>query len=137
MFFIKSFLVGAFAAVASAALAAPKSEIEKRYSPTYDYCMNNGDAALGITPAMGACISAEHDVQDGRLNQAYKMVMQRLSASKKIKLRNSEKLWISQRDKDCKEERDSYEGGSMASLVWGTCMINATIKRTMWLEKYK
>jgi uncharacterized protein YecT (DUF1311 family) len=125
------------AGLAGTAFAAPKIDMEKFYSPAYNYCINNGDAGAGVTPAMGACISAEHDVQDARLNQAYKMVMQRLGTSKKARLRNSEKLWIKQRDKNCMKERDSYDGGTMASLVWGTCMIDATINRTMWLEKYK
>ncbi len=112
-------------------------EIEKQYSVTYNNCMNSGDAVRGVTPAMGACITAEMAYQDTRLNAEYKKVMQGLSATKKIKLRLSERVWIKERDEKCQEEYATYEGGTMASLAYGTCIINETISRTMWLKKYK
>jgi uncharacterized protein YecT (DUF1311 family) len=118
-------------------IAGSNMEIEKQYSVTYNNCMNSGDAVRGVTPAMGACITAEMALQDRRLNIAYKNVMQRLSAPKKINLRSSERIWIKERDEQCQEEYASYEGGTMASLAYGTCVINETISRTMWLKKYK
>lgn len=127
----------ALGAFVSPAAAMPIDQIEARYSAAFNECMGSGDAARGVTPAMLACISDEYKVQDTRLNQAYKMVTKRLNASRKAKLRESERQWIKTRDATCKQARDSYDGGSMAPIVWGTCRTNETIKRTMWLENYR
>ncbi len=40
-------------------------------SPDLDRCLNTGEAAQGITPAMAACFGADHKRADGRLNRTY------------------------------------------------------------------
>ncbi len=117
--------------------AAAEPAVEKRYSRDYALCMENGPAAEGVQPAMNACAYEEYARQDGRLNQAYVMVMRRQSAAGKAKLRTSQRAWIKTRDRTCEAERMDYDGGSIAPLIFHTCMTNQTISRTIWLEKYR
>jgi uncharacterized protein YecT (DUF1311 family) len=121
----------------SSASAVPYSEIEKRHTKAYDECLNNGDAARGVQPAMNACVAMEYERQDGRLNQAYSMVMKRQNAAGKTKLRAAQRIWIKQRDRICAAEEKEYEGGTMAPMIFHSCLINETIERTIWLEKYR
>jgi uncharacterized protein YecT (DUF1311 family) len=114
-----------------------RSQIEKRYTKEYEQCTSTGDAAQGIQSAMNECANAEYSRQDGRLNQAYVMVMKRQGAAGKTKLRTSQRTWITLRDKKCNKERMSYDGGSIAPLIFMTCMTEQTIGRTIWLENYK
>ncbi len=110
-------------------------KILKRYTKAYDACMNSGVAAQGVQPAMNACASDEYERQDKKLNISYGQVMAKKRTKAKITLRNSQRKWIIARDKVCISERADYEGGSMAPLVYFTCMTNETIARILWLEK--
>lgn len=119
------------------AFATTQAEIEKRYTQEFNYCTNNGDVAQGIQPAMNACAAEEYTRQDSELNQAYVMVMKPLKSAGKTKLRNSQRAWIKSRDKTCKAERAEYEGGTIAPLIFYSCLTNETIMRTLWLEKFR
>ena len=122
----------------SAAHAASKSPVEQRYSATYNRCMASGDAAQGITSGMIDCTEAERNIQDGKLNQAYKMVIARLPVSRQDDLRRSERNWIKARDAICaKELTGDFAGGSMSRVTWLGCLVDETIKRTMALEHYR
>ena len=112
----------------------PDSAIEKRFSSTYNECKSNGDAANGVTSAMMDCNSAEIELQDARLNQAYKMVMSRLPESDKGRVKASEKVWISNRDRDCTKSMGDEAGGSLGQIIYSGCILDETIKRTVWLE---
>jgi uncharacterized protein YecT (DUF1311 family) len=130
-------LILASLSISNTLQAANTAEIEKRHTKAYDECLNNGDAARGVQPAMNACVALEYERQDGRLNQAYSMVMKRQSAAGKTKLRASQRIWIKQRDRICAAEEKEYEGGTMAPMIFHSCLINETIERTIWLEKYR
>jgi uncharacterized protein YecT (DUF1311 family) len=130
-------LVCAIITFAYSAIAKNSPEIEKRYSATYTHCMSTGDAALGVSPAMNACTWAEVELQERQLNRAYKQRMAKLGARQRTALRSDERRWIKLREKDCNAVYESHAGGSMAPLVYGTCMINTAIARTIWLEKYR
>jgi uncharacterized protein YecT (DUF1311 family) len=117
--------------------AASQSPIEQRYSATYSRCMATGDAAQGITSGMIECTEAERNFQDGKLNQAYKMVMSRLPANRQDGLRLSERNWIKARDANCERQRREDGGGSMSHVTWLGCLMDETIKRTISLEHYR
>ncbi len=121
--------------IAPAAAAAPA--VEKRYTRDYAICLESDDAANGIQSAMNTCAYDEYTRQDARLNQAYVMVMRRQAVAGKAKLRGLQRAWIRQRDVKCEAERMTYDGGSMAPLVFHTCMTNQAINRTLWLERYR
>ncbi len=109
----------------------------QRYTKAYHACMDNGDAGRGVQPAMNGCAFEEYQRQDAALNQIYGRVMKARAAPGKAKLRTAQRIWIKKRDGICITERDKYEGGSIAPLVYFSCMSDETIKRTIWLEKQR
>lgn len=117
--------------------AQTQSQIEKRLSRDYNECMATGDAAGGVTSAMMDCTGAEIDRQDARLNQAYVMVMRPLPAMKKAALRTLQRAWIKQRDARCTRAAKQDEGGTGAAMAYQGCILDETIKRTIFLENYK
>jgi uncharacterized protein YecT (DUF1311 family) len=131
MLFSRTILIAAM--IACSASAQTQSQIEKRYTQTYSDCM---DTSEGVTSSMMDCIGAEIEVQDGRLNQAYVMVMRPLPKPRKDTLRGLQRTWIKQRDAKC-QRAIADEGGSMAGLIYAGCILDETIKRTIFLENYK
>lgn len=120
------------ALLSSAAEAQSRAQIELRYTPTYNQCMN----AASTTYDMNNCAGDELNKQDGRLNQAYVMVMRSLPEANKTTLRTLQRAWIKQRDAKCERERNQYDGGSMSTGVFLSCQTDETIKRIIYLEKY-
>ena len=131
MLFSRTLLSAARAA--TSASAQTQTQVEKRYTGGYSECM---DESGGVTVEMMNCIAAEIDVQDARLNQAYVMVMRLLPKPRKDTLRALQRTWIKQRDAKCKREI-ADEGGSMVGLIYSGCILDETIKRTIFLENYK
>lgn len=111
-----------------------QNAVERRYTSTYTNCL---DESEGITSNMMDCIGAEIDVQDARLNQAYVMVMRPLAKPRKDVLRGLQRAWIKQRDAKCQRAVGEEEGGSIAGIIYSSCILDETISRTIFLEKYK
>jgi uncharacterized protein YecT (DUF1311 family) len=122
---------------ASPAVGQTRTQIQARYSADYGRCMKSGDAANGVTAAIMDCNGNEIDRQDARLNQAYKMVMTRLTAPQKTTLRVSERTWITQRDALCHRASSAESGGSLEGIIYSGCILDETIKRLVWLEAYR
>ena len=124
--------LGLMLAGAAQAAVAP-SEIEARYTPQYNACLDNPEGAS--TAGMIACIEAELKVQDAGLNAAYKSAMAKLTADQKTGLQAAQRAWVPFRDADC---------GSLYHPDWGTlsrvnaasCVLDRTIERTIELERY-
>lgn len=119
-------------AAASSGAAADASSVEARYSPAYDACMSSGEAAQGVTVAMADCTSAEIEAQDAKLNVAYQQAMRGLEEGPRQKLREAQRAWIKFRDTKCASEANS--GGTMDILNSGSCILDATVRRTIELE---
>lgn len=85
---------------------------------------------------MRDCYGNEIGLQDARLNQAYVMIMRRLSPAKKSDLRTSERLWIRQRDIKCERHAAQEKGGTLYFVMLDACVLDETIKRTLFLENY-
>ena len=132
------FIAVAVSILGSAPVAGQtKAQIQGRYSRDYNRCLNSGDAVNGVTSGIMECNSAEIDMQDAKLNQAYKMVMIGLSAPEKTTLRVSERTWITRRDAYCRKESSREAGGSAEGIIYSGCILDETIKRTIWLEAYR
>ena len=124
------------------ALVAPASgrtasAVEARYSAAYRTCLATGDAAKGVTSGMLDCNGTEIERQDARLNRTYRAVMARLAPPARAKLRASERAWIAERDRSCRRDSKAAEGGTLASVIYSGCILDRTIERTMWLERYR
>jgi len=119
------------------AIAQTAEQVIARQSKTFRQCMKIGDAARGVTVGILDCNGAELDRQDARLNRLYNAIMARSNPRQKAKLRTLERRWIDERDAHCKRESAPEEGGTLASIIYSSCILDQTIKRTIWLEAYK
>jgi uncharacterized protein YecT (DUF1311 family) len=82
------------------------------------------------------CAYRFYQNEDKKLNQAYKKLLPKLSASRKQKLINAQQAWIKFRDTSCDFERSEVEGGSMSPTVYYGCMESLTKQRTKELNDY-
>lgn len=98
-------------------------------SKKYSSCMNKSVS----TQDMVECIDSEYKTQDARLNNAYKLLQQNLSADRKKQLLEAQRLWIKYRDANCSFYYDPG-GGSMARLSANDCMMISTAVRAKELE---
>ena len=123
--------------VTGAAQAQTQAQVERRLSAEYRQCFATGDAARGVTSAMMSCTGEEIDRQDARLNRTYRTAMMRLKPAAKARLRASERRWIAERDRGCRRSARTFEGGTAAGLSYSGCILDETVRRTMWLERYR
>ncbi|MNH17983.1 hypothetical protein D3C76_1120010 [compost metagenome] len=100
------------------------------YTPAYGQCMDKASSTL----AMSACIQAETQVQDQRLNRVYKQLVGKLDAGQQKSLRDVQRKWIAYRDGNCTFHVQA-SGGTMAQLEGGTCVMDMTRDRAAELER--
>jgi uncharacterized protein YecT (DUF1311 family) len=107
-------------------------EIERRYTPAYLTCR----ARRGV--ALGECNSAELRVQDALLNKTWVRVMTALpSDARRHDLRLLERQWIKDRNRACRALANpdldaDWRGGDVSA-----CLLNATVRRIIWLERVR
>jgi uncharacterized protein YecT (DUF1311 family) len=139
LFTIRMSVVAATIVVATSSNGAsaqtPAPDVEALYSATFKHCMHSGDAADGVTSAMMSCLGAENEVQDKRLNRAYKLVMDRTDPEEKDALRKDERAWIEQRETTCRTQSNELGGGTSSMLAYSNCILDEAIKRTAWLQE--
>lgn len=105
-------------------------------SPALDRCLNTGEAAQGVTPAMAACFGADYRRADARLNTTYAATMKRLSVARRAALRSSQRAWIKQRDRACPLQTGDGVG-TIERLNHPACLTKQTDRRTAWLARYR
>ena len=103
-----------------------------KLSKQYTTCM---DKSGGVTTQMHACISKEIKLQDARLNQAYKTLSTSLNSTRKKQLQQVQRTWIKYRDQNCDFYADP-EGGSIARVNGGICLMETTALRATELENF-
>ena len=113
------------AALGAPAFAANNSHNDG-YSNVYHRCM---DAAAGATSAMLECIDKETQVQDARLNRAYRLAQQTLGAAQQSPLRDAQRQWIKYRDANC-GLYGRLTGGSIDRINGASCVLEMTKERT-------
>jgi len=100
------------------------------YTPGYGQCMDKASS----TVAMNACIQAETQLQDQRLNRVYKQLMGKLDAGQQKRLRDVQRQWMAYRDGNCQFHVQA-SGGTMAQLEGGSCVMDMTRDRAAELER--
>lgn len=100
------------------------------YSTEFQQCL---DQSNGITSKNIACIKEESDLQDKRLNTAYKVLKTSISKERQEQLKTAQRLWIQYRDANCAFYHDP-EGGSLARVMANDCMLEETANRAKELE---
>lgn len=105
-------------------------------STQLDRCLNSGEAARGVTPAMAACYGEDYKRADAVLNATYHSVLNRLPPSRQVALRASQRAWIITRDKACPLDEDPG-AGTIERLNHPACLTKQTTQRTAWLRRYR
>ncbi|TLP63455.1 MULTISPECIES: lysozyme inhibitor LprI family protein [Pseudomonas] len=100
------------------------------YSSRYTQCMDNASS----TAAMGACIQAETQLQDARLNRVYAQLMAKLAGSQQKALREVQRSWISYRDGNC-AFHGHLSDGSVRRIEGAVCLMDMTKDRAAELER--
>jgi len=107
------------------------AQVRAQHSPALDACLNSGDAAKGVSVAMGGCFNAELKLQDDRLNAAYRAALSKRDVAGQARLRTEERDWIKRRDADC---RAVAVGGTIDMVEIPACLLDATIRRRVTLQ---
>lgn len=117
--------------VATTPAAAHEPELESRYSPAYNTCL---DAANG-TYEMLDCANTERDVQDKALDETYTRILADLNTRQKAKLRAAQRAWIAYRDTRCASFEDQ-DWGTLSRVAARMCVVEMTVQRLVDLEAY-
>lgn len=84
-----------------------------------------------------ACANAQAEAADDRLNEVYQQVRDRIQGTAEDALLVDAQLaWIEFRDRECDFVVRSYEGGSIAALIYSSCVARVTEQRTEELRNY-
>jgi uncharacterized protein YecT (DUF1311 family) len=75
---------------------------------------------------MNQCAGENYALSDNKLNEVYQYVKSNLNAEGQAQLTQAEQAWIAFRDAECEFERSRYEGGSIAPLIFASCMEQIT-----------
>ncbi|WP_266172184.1 lysozyme inhibitor LprI family protein [Dyella subtropica] len=123
---------------AGAIAAESTSQVIKHQAPrgittTFYACI---DKAGSDTVATGACLSAEKQTQDTRLNTAYKALLAKLKDKAKDELIAAERAWLDFHHKNGDFEATLYGDASVADLQVTQNEIFGLCERANALEKY-
>ena len=119
--------------VAAPAAAAGDTYRDTLLSREYHRCIREDPSNAGL----GQCLELEIERQEGRLNQAYRMVMARLPAARKAALLRSERAWVKARKRECDAVYREMEDGTGAGPAQLTCESVRAAERTSWLERFR
>ena len=78
---------------------------------------------------MNACAVRDFRASDSKLNIRYRVVMESLSADRRMALRQEQREWLRLRDPRCKTEAKGSEGGSIWPLEFYGCLDKLTTDR--------
>ncbi len=101
--------------------------------PLLDRCLNAGDAAQGVMPAIMDCVSAETLRRDQVLNGVYRAVLARLDRTGRERLVAAERRWLRTRDTGCLPENASQD----AALSARWCLLDVTERRIAVLRAWR
>jgi uncharacterized protein YecT (DUF1311 family) len=87
------------------------------------------------TADMVQCSAVQYKAADRDLNQTYQRLTKALwNPETKKALVATQVRWIQFRDSECAFQRSLYEGGTMAAVAGGACLVNVTQERTKALK---
>lgn len=118
-------IVRSIAAAVAVLAFGPAQAEEPKYTPAYTVCQ---DKSGGVDSAMLDCVKAEYQVQDKKLNDAYRSLMAALPSKDGSALKASQRDWIRSRKSTC-DFHNRVADGSMATLVQQSCYLDAVAQR--------
>jgi uncharacterized protein YecT (DUF1311 family) len=98
--------------------------------------MNAKDAPCQAGPnaEQARCFFKEAHAADRQLNLVYNKIRTALSPTDQNKLQRAQRLWVQFRDANCGAERELYDGGSAALMVYQACLGADTRQRATELN---
>lgn len=129
----------AYSIASTAEIPSPASLTEpvpnKQSKPptkTLSHCANAQTQA-----EINICTAEAAKKADAKLNEVYRQLRAALQNSpQEQRLIAAELAWIEYRDTDCEFDQRRYDGGSIMSSVYSTCVANLTEQRVKKLEQY-
>ncbi len=88
---------------------------------------------------MNICSSIAYTEADKELNVTYQKalgILKDIAPSKVENFKKIQRAWVEFRDLNCKFARDGYEGGTIAPLIFATCMKELTEQRTKQIPDF-
>jgi uncharacterized protein YecT (DUF1311 family) len=110
---------------------SPAGAEEITYSAEYTVCI---DTTNGSLPDIIACIQAERDRWDKRLNVSYKKLMATLTADQQKKVRSAQRLWLQFLQQNCDLPFVIQGDGQLPRLNASHCDLDMLARRTVELE---
>lgn len=107
--------------------------ITARMTATFNRCQDKAQ----VTSDNDACYAAEFGRQDALLNRTWARVFARVTGRDHARLLAAQRRWLAARDPFCRKVSDGYAGGTIAPVIWSSCRVELTIRRTIWLENLR
>jgi uncharacterized protein YecT (DUF1311 family) len=85
---------------------------------------------------MTACAGIAYQNADRKLNQIYQQLLPKLSSSRRQQLVTAQQAWIRFRDTSCNFEASAFEGGTIAPMIYSSCLARLTEQRIKDLQNY-
>ena len=82
------------------------------------------------------CVQLDFQQQDDELNRIYQQYHAKLDNIRKEQLKQAQVVWINFRNLSCQYEADYYQGGSLAPMVYSSCLKDKTKERLGDLKNY-
>ncbi len=95
----------------------------------------NGIAQTQIE--MNKDASDYYEVADKKMTKIYKEVMSNLNPEDKRLLLDAQRNWVKYKESHCKSVKNGFKKGSIQTLTYYTCLLEATEERIKQLQKYK
>lgn len=124
--------------ISHSAWAESTSDVIKKHAPpgitaAFYACVNQ---AMSNAVAAGACLSAEKDFQDKRLNAVYKKLLGTLGEKDRPYLVAAERAWIGSKDKDGALETVVYGDEQIDNLQQAQNDVFRICERANTLDRY-
>ena len=80
------------------------------------------------------CAAVAFKKADGEMNKAYQAALHDGDAKRGKPLQAVQRLWLSFRNGECAWESSKYQGGTLAPVAMGNCLVDITRARTKTLS---
>jgi uncharacterized protein YecT (DUF1311 family) len=94
----------------------------------------DGPCHTGPNAEQTRCYFDEAQAADRELNLVYNKIRKILSPADQSMLQTAQRLWVQFRDANCAAEKELYDGGSAAPMVYAACLGADTRQRTTELN---
>lgn len=122
-----------------------KDNLDKKSSGTYTKELNSRMEKLekemqskldsGVTSEMVNANNELYEAWDKELNKVYKLLMEKLPADRKEKLKKDQKAWVKIKEEKANEAAKEADGGTLAGVLYSGTATGLTKDRAIELAK--